>query len=197
MKRVKTVDDYIERAKFWQSELGQLRAILAATALTEEVKWGAPCYTYKGKNVVGLGAYKNYVGLWFYQGALLPDKNKVLINAQEGKTKALRQWRMQSQQDIKPAQIKRYIEAAIELVESGREISPARAKKLVMPSELSDALKQNETAAKSFAALTPGRQREYADHVRSAKREVTRLARAQKVLPLIVAGGGLNDKYRC
>ncbi len=197
MKRVKTVDDYIERAKFWQSELVQLRAILAATALTEEVKWGAPCYTYKGKNVVGLGAYKNYVGLWFYQGALLPDKNEVLINAQEGKTKALRQWRMQSQQDIKPAQIKRYIEAAIELVESGREISPARAKKLVMPSELSDALKQNKTAAKRFAALTPGRQREYADHVGSAKREVTRLARAQKVLPLIVAGGGLNDKYRC
>jgi len=197
MKRVKSVDDYVKRAKFWQSELAQLRAILGATALTEEVKWGAPCYTYMGKNVVGLGAYKNYVGLWFYQGALLPDKNKVLINAQEGKTKALRQWRMRSQQDIKPAQIKSYIKAAIKLVETGREISPAKSKKLVMPTELSDALKQNITAAKRFAALTPGRQREYADHVGSAKREETRLARTEKVLPLIVAGGGLNDKYRC
>jgi len=196
MKRAKSVDDYIAQAEHWQAELGQLRKILCATALTEEIKWGAPCYTYKGKNVVGLGAYKAYVGLWFHQGALLTDKNKVLINAQQGKTKGLRQWRMQSAQEIKPALIRRYLKEAIRLVEDGKQIAPSRAKKLLMPSELDAALKKSKSAAKKFAALTPGRQREYADYISEAKREETKLARVKKILPLIAAGGGLNDKYR-
>ncbi len=92
-KRHKTVDDYIEAAEPWQDELIRLRKILRSTDLEETVKWGAPCYTHDGKNVVGMASFKSYVGLWFHQGALLGDKKKVLINAQEGKTKALRQWR--------------------------------------------------------------------------------------------------------
>lgn len=196
MKRSKSVDDYIAESEYWQDELRNLRKILCATALTEEIKWGAPCYTYKGKNVVGVGAYKSYVGLWFHQGALLADKNKVLINAQEGKTKALRQWRMQSEKDIKPVVIRRYVKEAIQLVDDGKQISPVRAKKLKMPKELSDALKKSKTAAKNFSGLTPGRQREYAEYISQAKREDTKLARVKKVLPLIAAGGGLHDKYR-
>ena len=85
MKRHNTVDDYIEAAEHWQDELIRLRKILKSTNLHETVKWGAPCYTFEGKNVVGIGAFKSYVGLWFYQGALLADKKKVLISAQEGK----------------------------------------------------------------------------------------------------------------
>ena len=196
MKRAKTVDDYIAQAGNGQVELRQLREILCGTALTEEIKWGAPCYTYKGKNVVGVGAYKAYVGLWFYQGALLTDKNKVLINAQEGKTKALRQWRMQSAQDIKPALIRRYVKEAIKLVDDGKEIKPARGKKMDMPAELESALKKNKTVAKKFGELTPGKQREYAGYISEAKREETKLARIEKILPLIKSGVGLNDKYR-
>ena len=106
MKRYKSVDDYIAGAEHWQVELIRLREILQSTKLEETVKWGAPCYTHNGKMVVGLGAFKSYVGLWFHQGALLSDPEKVLINAQEGKTKALRQWRFSSLKEIKARPIK-------------------------------------------------------------------------------------------
>lgn len=84
MQRAKTVDDYIAHAGAWRDELIRLRNILRATPLQEDVKWGGPCYTYKGRNVVGIGSFKSYFGLWFFQGALLNDDNNVLINAQEG-----------------------------------------------------------------------------------------------------------------
>ena len=119
IKRYKTVDDYIANAAQWQDELRRLREILQSTELTEDVKSGAPCYTYDNKNVVGILGFKSYFGFWFHQGVLLEDRKKVLINAQEGKTKALRQWRMNSPNDIKPATIKAYVREAIQLVKDG------------------------------------------------------------------------------
>ena len=116
MQRAKSVDDYISDASQWQDKLVQLREILRSTNLTEEVKWGGPCYTYGGKNIVGMSGFKSYFGLWFFQGVLLQDKNSVLINAQEGKTKSMRQWRMTSASDIKPALMKRYVAEAIKLI---------------------------------------------------------------------------------
>ena len=83
MKGAKTVDEYIDKAEQWQPELTRLREILNSTGLEETVKWGAPCYTHDGKNVVGIAGFKNYFGLWFHQGALLADAEGVLINAQE------------------------------------------------------------------------------------------------------------------
>jgi uncharacterized protein YdeI (YjbR/CyaY-like superfamily) len=94
MKRANSVDEYIADAGTWKNELKRLREILRSTELKEEVKWGGPCYTCDGKNVVGIAGFKSYFGLWFHQGALLKDPKKVLMNAQEGKTKAMRQWRM-------------------------------------------------------------------------------------------------------
>ena len=93
MQRHSTVDSYIDGHIEWRDGLTALRNILLETELEETVKWGAPCYVYQKKLVVGIGAFKSYLGLWFHQGALLKDKHKKLINAQEGKTKALRQWR--------------------------------------------------------------------------------------------------------
>ena len=90
MKRYKTVDDYIAGSDQWSGELAKIRGILATTDLTEEIKWGAPCYTFDGKNIVGMAGFKSYFGLWFHQGALLADDAGVLINAQEGTTRALR-----------------------------------------------------------------------------------------------------------
>jgi len=116
IRRATSVDDYLAHAENWPEELARLREILASTPLTEDVKWGAPCYTWQGKNVVGIGGFKSYFGLWFFEGAKLRDAQKLLINAQPGKTKALRQWRMTSAKDIKPALIKRYIKEAIALV---------------------------------------------------------------------------------
>jgi uncharacterized protein YdeI (YjbR/CyaY-like superfamily) len=196
MKRFKSVDAYIENAGDWQAELKRLRKILQATSLTEEVKWGAPCYTYKGKNVVGLAAFKGWVCLWFHQGALLRDDSKVLMNAQEGKTKALRQWRMASAREIKPAIIKRYIKEAIVHVEAGKEIRAARFTTVDVPEELTNAMRRHKGATAAFRALTPGRQREYAEHIASAKRSETKLKRIEKILPMITAGIGLHDKYR-
>ncbi len=196
MKRYKTVDDYIVNAGEWRAALERLREILNTTPLTEEVKWGAPCYTHSGKNVVGLAAFKGWVCLWFHQGALLKDPSGVLINAQEGKTKALRQWRMTSLKDIKPNIIKRYVKEAIALVDAGKEIKAARGKSVDIPDELSRAMRRYKGATAGFRGLTPGKQREYAEYIASAKRDDTKQKRLDKVLPMIAAGVGLNDKYR-
>ena len=102
MKRYKSVDAYIESAEYWQEELRELRKILRSTELEETTKWGGPCYTFDRKNVVGLGAFRSYVGLWFFQGVLLKDERQVLINAQSGRTKAQRQWRFTASADILP-----------------------------------------------------------------------------------------------
>ena len=196
MKRYKSVDEYVASAEHWQAELARLREIVASTPLEETVKWGAPCYTHQGKNVVGLGAFKSYVGLWFHQGALLEDSEGVLVNAQEGKTKALRQWRFTSKSQIRARTIKAYIKEAIALVEQGKEIKPDRSKRIVIPDELAGAFRKNNKARAAFDKLSKSCQREYADHVGDAKREETRLRRVEKIIPMILEGKGLHDKYR-
>lgn len=195
MKRANSVDEYIARKTMWSDELARLRAILTATELEETVKWGAPCYMIGGRNVVGVAAFKSYFGLWFHQGALLSDPAGVLVNAQEGVTRAQRQWRMRGAGDIDAPLIGHYAAEAIGLAKAGERVAP-EPKRLVVPAELAAALASDAAARGAFAALTPGRQREYADHVASAKREQTRRARAEKVLPMIAAGGGLYDRYR-
>ncbi len=196
MRRAKSVDDYIANVDSWHDEVVAIREILLGTALSEEVKWGAPCYTYKGKNVVGIGAFKSYFGLWFHQGALLKDDKDVLINAQTGKTKALRQWRMSSAKDIKPGIIKRYVNEAMALVDTGREIKADRTAPIEVPEELNKAMRRYKGATAAYKELRRGLQREYADYIASAKRDATRQSRIEKILPMIVAGVGLNDKYR-
>ena len=196
MQRFTTVDDYVAAQPQWRTALVELRSLLCATPLTETIKWGAPCYVLDKTNVVGLGAFKSYVGLWFYQGALLDDPDGVLINAQEGKTQALRQWRFADAAEIDPGRVRAYVAAAIELARQGRSVPVQRDKPLVLPPELATALADNAGLAKAFAGLTKGRQREYAEHVASAKRAETRQRRLARIIPMIAAGGGLNDKYR-
>ena len=196
MRRFNSVDDYIAGAKMWRGELKRLREILASTDLVETVKWGAPCYTYGGKNVVGIGAFKSYFGLWFHQGALLEDTANVLINAQEGKTRALRQWRMQSAKDIKPAIIRRYVKEAIEHIGTGKQVQPRISGPVIVPDELTRALRRRKGALAAFRSLRPGLQREYANYIAEAKRDDTKARRVDKIVPMIVAGTGLNDRYR-
>ena len=196
MKRYTTVDDYIAGAEHWQKELIRLREILQSTPLEETVKWGAPCYTHQGKMVVGIGAFKSYVGLWFYQGALLTDKDNVLISGSEGKTKAMRQWRFASLKEIKARPIKAYIKEAIALQEAGQEIKADRSQPIIVPPELKQAFTRNKKAQTAFGKLTPGKQREYADYITAAKRDETKAQRIVKILPMIAAGVGLNDRYR-
>ena len=196
MNSANSVDEFISGSAQWRAELATLRKIVCSTGLTEEIKWGGPCYTHNGKNVVGIGAFKSYFGLWFHQGALLDDQNSVLINAQDGKTKALRQWRMTSASEIKPSVIKRYIKQAVAISDEGRSVKPDRNKPIVLSPELKSAFRANKSAAAAYKKLRPGQQREYAEHVSDAKRKDTRLRRIDKILPMIEAGSGLNDKYR-
>ncbi len=196
MLRHKSVDAYIDSAPHWQIELKALRRVLLSTGLVETVKWGGPCYTLNGKNMVGIGAFKSYFGLWFFQGALLKDANKVLINAQEGRTRAMRQWRMTSASDIQPELIKSYVREAAALAASGRKIRADRSKPIIVPAELKAALARSKASSVAFGKLRPGLQREYTEYVSEAKRAETKQRRIEKIMPLIAAGVGLNDKYR-
>ncbi len=196
MHRAESVDEYIEEHPEWAKALAKLRKILNATELEETVKWGGPCYTIDGKNVVGIAAFTEHVALWFHQGVFLSDPDNVLINAQEGTTKALRQWRFRSEREIKVAKVKAYVLEAIENQKQGKAIKPDRNKPVLVPPELQAALAKKAKAKEAFAALTPGRQREYAEHIASAKRAETKTSRLAKILPMIAAGGGLHEKYR-
>jgi len=196
MKSFKTVDEYILNAVNGKEILMILRDLLSSTELVETVKWGAPTYTINGKNVVGLGTFKAYTGLWFFQGALLKDSKKVLINAQEDKTKALRQWRFKSANEINPELVKKYVLEAIENQKQNKEILADRNKAIILPDELKSALKSNSGLNQQFKSFTPGKQREFANYISEAKQEKTRLNRLEKVIPLIQQNIGLNDKYR-
>lgn len=196
MKKIHNVDEFIANASEWRGELSRLRTLVLACGLTETIKWGSPCYVSNGCNVVGIGAFKSYFGLWFFQGALLADRAGVLMNAQPGKTQAMRQWRMHSAQDIKPVLIKRYVTEAAALALSGKRVPPKRGRSLVLPPELEAVLARRTAVARAFGKLRPGQQREYAQFVGDAKRLDTKQRRIDRILPLITAGVGLNDKYR-
>ncbi len=193
---VKNAEEYISCHTYWEEELRQLHEMILTTDLKSEIKWGAPVYTLEGKNVVGIGAFKNHYGLWFFNGALLKENTSLLINAQEGKTKALRQIKFEKGDEVKTSVLLPYIKEAIQNQREGKEIKPVVDKKLVMPSELSEALQEDKELEKSFHALTPGKQREYADYISEAKREATKLTRLEKIKPMIKDGVGLNDKYK-
>lgn len=199
MPAPKSVDEYIERQDRFGEEVARLRAILLKAGLEEAVKWGAPVYMHGGKNLIGIGAFKEHFGLWFFQGALLSDPEGVLTNAQEGKTKALRQWRMVSKNDIKAKAIAAYAREAMALKDAGKEINPKKPVtkgSVDLPPEFAAALKKRAKAKKAYDALTPGKQREYANYIAEAKRDVTKQSRIEKILPMIEAGVGLNDKYK-
>jgi uncharacterized protein YdeI (YjbR/CyaY-like superfamily) len=195
---VKDVEEYISCHSYWEEELRQLHEMILTTALEPAIKWGAPVYTLEGKNVVGLGAFKNHYGIWFFNGALLKENTALLVNAQEGKTKALRQIKLQKGDDVSPSKLLPYVEEAIKNQREGKVINPVKPseKKLVVPVELSNILKEDKEFEKAFNELTPGKQREYADHISDAKREATRLSRLDKIIPMIKRGEGLHDKYK-
>lgn len=196
MQKSKTVEDYLQAHPQWQSQLEVLRAQLLQTDLEETVKWGAPTYCLAGKNVVGLGAFKSYVGLWFHHGVFLNDPAGVLVNAQEGKTKGMRQWRFAEGDCIDTALVNEYVAQAIANQRAGKETQVQRKTDLTLPQALQNACQVDLSLQQAFARLTPGKQREYAEHIGSAKREATRQSRLEKAIPLILDGVGLNDKYR-
>ncbi len=195
MPSKKTVEDYIAKHENYREELNVLRTVFLHNEMEETIKWGAPVYCIDGKNVAGMAAFKSYVGIWFFQGVFLEDGSKVLVNAQDGKTKALRQWRFNSVDEMDKKLIDAYVKEAIENQRQGKGLKPEK-KVVEIPAELKNALKSDKVLKTEFDKLSPGKQKEYAEHIGSAKQEKTRLGRLEKAIPLILDGKGLYDKYK-
>ena len=198
MKNLSIVDQYFAKKDDWKEELILLRDLLQKTALKEEIKWGRPVYSLNKKNVLGIDAFKKNVSIWFFQGVFLQDKKKKLVNAQEGKTKAMRQWRFTSVEEIKKDKkiIEAYLQEAIANQKAGKEVKRAKATAVEIPPEMTELFSKNKALKKQFDTLTPGKQRDYFRHILEAKRAATKQKRLEQAVELIMAGKGIYDQYK-
>ncbi|MDE3250284.1 MAG: YdeI/OmpD-associated family protein, partial [Bacteroidota bacterium] len=162
--------------------------------LTEELKWGCPCYTENKRNIVLIHGFKEYCALLFFKGALLGDDKKLLIQQTEN-VQSARQMRFTNAKEIGKLEktIKAYIYEAIEVEKAGLKVALKKTSDYPVPEEFEQVLKKNKAAKKAFEGLTPGRQRAYLFHFSQAKQSATRSARIEKYLPKILAGKGLDD----
>ncbi len=177
----------------WLAEIDELQKILAGFALTEECKWGKPCYVFDGKNVVLIQAFKESCALLFFQGALLEDPKKLLV--QLGQTQAARVMKLTSVKEItaKAAAIKALVTQAMAAAKAGKKVEKKTAT-FPVPAELTAAFRADPKLKKAFEALTPGRQRGYLHHFNSAKQSATRVARIEKARPAILSGRGFLER---
>lgn len=187
------VDAYLLGLKNWKAEAEELRTLLLATALVEDFKWGRPCYTYNGKNIIGLTPLKEHCALNFFNGAVLSDTNGVLIMPGEH-TQNGRWMKFDSLSDIKKHKslLKLFIKEAIEIENSGLK-QPKILTTITLPEELQSIFKKDAKLNKSFHSLTPGRQRAYLIYFTAAKQSETRIARIKKYAPKILCGKGFHD----
>jgi uncharacterized protein YdeI (YjbR/CyaY-like superfamily) len=183
-------------AKKWQTETGHLRKIALGCGLTEELKWGKPCFTYQAKNVAIIIPLKASCALSFFKGALLKDPKHVLKKI--GQQQAGRWIKFTSFKEILALQptLKRYIDEAIRIEASGKKVPLKKASEYAVPEELQVRLNAAPKLKAAFDALTPGRRKSYIFHVSSAKQAKTRVARAEKCLPMILNGRGFNEFTR-
>lgn len=188
------VDWFFEKSSPWQAEYRLLRTIALGSGLTEELKWGHPCYTLMGKNVFLIHGFKDYCALLFHKGALLKDPKGILIQ-QTANVQSARQVRftgMAVMKKLAPV-IKAYIDEAIDLERSGRKVDLKPTTAFEMPEEFAVRLKREPALKHAFDSLTPGRQRGYLLHFSSAKQSKTREARIEKNVERILKGKGLDD----
>jgi uncharacterized protein YdeI (YjbR/CyaY-like superfamily) len=188
------VDFFFQSAGQWQEEYQELRTIMHACGLTEQLKWGVPCYTAGNKNIVLIHGFKSYCAILFFKGALLKDNKGILIR-QSKNVQAARQIRFTEVREIvkqKPI-LKAYIREAIEVEKSGQKVRFRQTKEYDIPKEFKDKLEKMPALKKAFYALTPGRQRGYLLYFSSAKQSATRESRVKKYVNKILDGKGLND----
>jgi uncharacterized protein YdeI (YjbR/CyaY-like superfamily) len=178
----------------WQAEIAALQQIVSGFGLTEECKWGKPCYTLDGRNVVIIQGFKGYCALNFFKGAALKDPKKLLV--QLGQVQAARVMKFTSVQEIasKAATIKAYVREAIAVEKAGLRVEPKKTSDFPVPEELTERFRRDPRFKRAFDALTPGRQRGYLFHFAGAKQSATRTARIEKAMPAIFAGRGLLDR---
>ena len=189
------VDAYFSAAKKWREEMERLRTILLACPLTEELKWGKPCYTFQNANVVIMMPLKERCALLFAKGALLNDPQGILIQPTKN-TQAARQMRFANVQEIAGLEptLHAYLHAAIAVQKAGLDITYKQTSDFEIPAELQHKLEATPALKTAFAALTPGRQRGYLLHFSAPKQSRTRASRIEKWLPQILQGKGLHDQ---
>ena len=188
------VDFFFNKATPWQEEYAQLRTIVLACGLTEELKWGCPCYTFNDSNIVLIHGFKEYCALLFMKGALLNDSQGILIQQTEN-VQAARQIRFTNISeiiDLEPV-LKAYIHEAIEVEKAGLKVELKTTSEFKMPDEFQFKLDRIPALKSAFEALTPGRQKGYLLYFSQAKQAKTREARVEKYIPQILDGKGLDD----
>jgi uncharacterized protein YdeI (YjbR/CyaY-like superfamily) len=188
------VDLYLSKAKKWQEELEKLRMIILDCQLTEELKWGKPCYTFQNRNIAVLIPLKEYCALLFLKGALLNDANGILIKPGEN-TQAGRQIRFTNVREIVEMEtiLQDYIYEAIEVEKTGLKVNFKKNTELIIPEEFQNKLDEIPALKTAFDALTPGRQRAYIFYFSAPKQSKTRESRIEKCMQQILNGKGLND----
>jgi uncharacterized protein YdeI (YjbR/CyaY-like superfamily) len=193
-KKNPTVDDFLDNAEKWAEEFEKLRGIILGCPLTEELKWGQPCYTWQDKNVVLMHGFKEYCALLFFKGALLNDPEGILVQQTEN-VQGARQIRFTNMKEITKLApvLKAYIYEAIEVEKAGLKVKLKESSEFPMAEEFKVKLDADPALKKAFEALTPGRQRGYLLYFSSAKQSRTRAERVEKYTKQILKGKGLND----
>jgi uncharacterized protein YdeI (YjbR/CyaY-like superfamily) len=188
------VDFYFSKGTTWQKELAKLRTIVLDCDLTEELKWGSPCYTFQKSNIVIIHAFKEYCALLFFKGALLKDPDGILIQ-QTKNVQAARQIRFTNVREIAQLApiLKAYIDEAIEVEKAGLKVKLKKTSDFPIPEEFQNKLDAIPALKRAFDALTPGRQRAYIFYFSAPKQSKTRQARVAKCMQQILNGRGLND----
>lgn len=188
------VDEFLRSASNWQAEFERLRMILLDCQLTEELKWGQPCYTFGKNNIVIIGGFKEYCALLWVKGSLLSDPDGILIQPTEN-SQSGRQTRFRTIDEIDRLQatIKAYIYQAIEVEKAGLKVDYKSVPEFDIPEEFETILNGNATLKNAFSSLTPGRQKGYLLHFAGSKQSKTRTARIEKYIPRILSGKGIND----
>lgn len=191
------VDWFFEKEEKWKNEVAEMRKIALDCHLTEDLKWGCPCYTYEKKNIVLIHVFKEYCAFLFFKGALMKDPKKMLIQQTEN-VQSARQIRFTDLKEIKAlaSDLKQYIFQAVEVEESGVKVELKKTKEYPVPEELTAKFKKDPVLEKAFGELTPGRQRAYILHFSQPKQAATRESRIEKSIPSILEGKGLNEKER-
>jgi uncharacterized protein YdeI (YjbR/CyaY-like superfamily) len=188
------VDAFLSKAKKWKEEFEKLRLIVLSCGLTEELKWGVPCYTFQKSNVVLIHGFKEYCALLFVKGALLKDAKSILITQTEN-TQAARQIRFTNVREIVEMEpiLKAYIHEAIEVEKAGLKVDFKKTTEYKIPEEFQNKLDEIPALKTAFEALTPGRQRAYILYFSAPKQSKTRESRIEKHVQQILSGKGLND----
>ena len=189
------IEAYFAKQIKWVGGLQNIRNALLELDYIEEVKWGMPTYTIDGKNLIGLSGFKNHFGVWFHQGVFLSDPLNLLVNVQEGKTKGMRHIKYYDSSEVNLDDLRPYLIETMKNHKEGKEIKfTKREKNRIMPDIMESAL--GKDGIEVFKKMSASKRNEYIEYIDTAKREATKHSRLEKIIPMIIKGEGLNDKYK-